>query len=75
MYFLKIAGFGFIHKSWKDAEPRFCQQFDKAKSWKSLERALKFGNEKLTPQLSIPWEVWQEVEGELVPLVRPRSPR
>jgi hypothetical protein len=73
MYFLKIANLGFIHKSWKDEEPHFCREFKKAKSWKSLEGALNFGDTKLTPQLAMPWEVWQEVEGDLVPLVRPRS--
>ena len=73
MYFLKIDGLGFIHKSWKDEEPRFCRQQAKAKSWTSLEGALKFGNQKLTPRLKIPWEVWQENEGILLPLMRPQA--
>lgn len=77
MYFLKIAGLGFIHKNWKDEEPRFCRQQAKAKTWTSLEGALKFGNQKLTPRLSIPWEIWQiSPDGEaLLPLVRPQSAR
>ncbi|MEO1094785.1 MAG: hypothetical protein AAFX01_07785 [Cyanobacteria bacterium J06638_28] len=75
MYFLKIAGLGFIHKSWKDPEPRFCTQPAKAKNWQTLEAALKFGNQKLTPKLKIPWEVWHEVEDELRPLMRPRLTR
>lgn len=71
MYFLKVAGLGFIHKSWKDDEPRFCRLQSKAKSWTSLDGALKFGNQRLTPRLKIPWELWQEVDGELMPLIRP----
>lgn len=72
MYFLKVAGLGFIHKQWQDDEPRFCRQPEQAKSWKSIDSALKFGNQKLTPHLSIPWEIWQEKEETLLPLIRPR---
>ncbi len=75
MYLLKIAGLGFIHKSWQDAEPRFCDQSTKAKSWKTLDAALNFGNQKLTPKIAISWEVWQDSDGELRPLMRPRSVR
>ncbi|NER79657.1 MAG: hypothetical protein F6K42_08755 [Leptolyngbya sp. SIO1D8] len=75
MYFLKIAGLGFIHKSWQDAEPRFCRQPTKAKSWTTLNGALDFGNQKLTPQIKLPWEVWQTVEGKLLPLIRPQGSR
>ena len=75
MYFLKIAGLGFIHKSWQDAEPRFSRHPTKAKSWTTLDGALDFGNQKLTPHLKLPWEVWQEKKGTLVPLIRPQVSR
>ena len=75
MYFLRIAGLGFIHKSWQDAEPRFCRQPTQAKSWATLRKALDFGNQKLTPHLKLAWEVWQDEAGDLVPLIRPQGSR
>jgi len=73
MYAIKIHGLGFIHKRWKDETPHFCSDFSKAKTWKTLSRALDFGNKKLTPRLRMSWELWQEVEGELIPLIQPQS--
>jgi len=75
MYFLKVAGLGFVHKNWQDTEPRFSHSAAKAKNWKTLEGALEFGNQKLTPHLKIGWEVWQEGDGEWIPLIRPQSVR
>ncbi|MDJ0706121.1 MAG: hypothetical protein QNJ46_22850 [Leptolyngbyaceae cyanobacterium MO_188.B28] len=72
MYFLKIAGFGFIHERWEDEEPRFCEQHTKAKRWKTLEEALDFGDQTLTPRLKIRWEVWRSVKGKLLPMIRPQ---
>ena len=37
MYRIRISGLGFIHKQWKDEEPRFCTAKTKAKTWKSLK--------------------------------------
>lgn len=72
MYAIKVQGLGFIRKNWKDDEPRFCADFTHAKTWKTLPKALEFGDKKLTPRLRIGWELWQDVEGELIPLIQPQ---
>ncbi len=72
MYRIRISGLGFIHKQWKDEEPRFCTAKTKAKTWKSLKGATDFGNKKLTPKIKIGWELWQEADDVLTPVFRPR---
>jgi hypothetical protein len=73
MYLLKVAGLGFIHKTWNEEEPRFCADQAKAKQWKTLEGALEFGNRKLSPRLPIRWELWQHLDGTVLPVMRPQS--
>ena len=75
MYLIKVAGLGFIHDAWQDPEPRFCRALGNAKQWPTLEAALAFGNRHLTPHLPIGWEVWQEVNDDLLPILRPQGGR
>jgi len=72
MYYVCVPGLGYVHKQWKSAEPRFCQDSAKAKSWKTSSSALAFSNQELTSRVHIPWELWQETEGEFIPIIRPR---
>ncbi|MEO0457818.1 MAG: hypothetical protein AAF152_14735 [Cyanobacteria bacterium P01_A01_bin.114] len=72
MYLIKISGLGFIHDGWQDSEPRFCTTLSAAKSWPTLETALAFGNHHLTPRLALGWELWQETEDDLLPVMRPK---
>ncbi|MEM8641676.1 MAG: hypothetical protein AAGG51_23095 [Cyanobacteria bacterium P01_G01_bin.54] len=71
-YLIQVVGLGYIHKNWKDAEPQFAESRAKAKSWKTREGAVGFGAQKLTPRLRTGWELWQEIEGELIPIMKPR---
>ena len=71
IYRIQLPGLGFVHKSWKDDEPRFCTLSSKAKGWKTLAAALEFGNQKLTPRgIKLRWELWQEVSGTWIPVIR-----
>lgn len=71
MYLIQVPGLGFIHQQWQDDEPRFCTQLPKAKSWETLQEALDFGNQKLTPRIKVSWELWQAMEGVFKPIIRP----
>jgi hypothetical protein len=72
MYYIQVPGLGFIYKRWQDDEPRFCSDRSNAKVWQTLEGTLEFGNSKLTPRLRSGWEVWQVVDDELIPVIRPQ---
>ncbi|MGP1383379.1 MAG: hypothetical protein ACTS2F_07430 [Thainema sp.] len=72
MYRIQVSGLGFIHARWKDIEPRFCADPTKAKSWTTLEGTLKFANQRLVPRSQIRWEIWQEQDGDLVPILQPQ---
>lgn len=73
MYLIQVPGLGFIHQRWKNEEPRFCSEQSKAKSWETLNDAVEFGNQNLTPRIKMSWELWQDVEGELKPIIRPKK--
>lgn len=75
MYYICVPGLGYIHKQWQAEEPRFCTNLAKAKSWKQSANALKFANEHLANRVHVRWELWQETEGVLVPLIRPQASR
>jgi len=72
MYLLKVAGLGFVHKTWHDQEPRFCTDPAKGKQWKTVDGALEFGNRKLSSRLTIRWELWQQTNDTLLPIMRPQ---
>ncbi|MGB0564713.1 MAG: hypothetical protein ACPGVO_23395 [Spirulinaceae cyanobacterium] len=72
-YLIQVAGLGYIHKNWKDAEPQFAESRTKAKSWKTRQGAVDFGAQKLTPRLRTGWELWQAGEDDtLIPIMKPR---
>lgn len=72
LYFIQVAGLGFIHKNWKDTDPQFTNSMKKAKSWKTRQGAVDFGCKKLTPRLRTGWELWHDEDGELIPIMKPR---
>lgn len=69
-YHIQVPNLGYVHKAWQDEQPRFCTQPTLAKQWKTLDKALDFGNQSLTPKLKTAWEVWQMADGELTPVIR-----
>ncbi|NER01128.1 MAG: hypothetical protein F6K30_31295 [Cyanothece sp. SIO2G6] len=72
MYYLCVPGLGYVHKRWKSDEPRFCKDVTKAKNWKLSTSAIQFRERELSQCVHIPWELWQEVDEELIPIIRPR---
>ncbi len=72
MYRIQVSGLGFVHSSWKDIEPRFCTDPAKAKSWKTFDATLNFANQNLVPRSQVRWEIWQEQDGDLVPILQPQ---
>lgn len=71
-YFIQVSGLGYIHKNWKDTEPQFSESKAKAKCWKTRQGAVDFGSQRLTPRLRTGWELWQDEDGEMLPLMKPR---
>jgi hypothetical protein len=72
MYLIQVPGFGYVHTSWKDEEPRFCEALKSAKKWKTLSGALEFGNQKLTYRAKGGGEVWQQQRTQVTPVIRPQ---
>lgn len=69
-YHIQVPNLGYVHKAWQDDQPRFCIQPTLAKQWKTLDKALDFGNQSLTPKLKTTWELWQMADGEFTPVIR-----
>ena len=72
MYYLCVPGLGYVHKQWQTKEPRFAEELSKAKGWKQYKTAIKFCNENLVTRVHVHWELWQETDGGLIPIIRPQ---
>jgi hypothetical protein len=75
MYYICVPGLGYVHKQWQADEPRFCADLAKAKSWKQATTALKFSTQNLANRVHVRWELWQDTEGGLIPIIRPQANR
>ena len=72
MYYLCVPGLGYVHKQWQAKEPRFSEDLAKAKGWKQSTSALNFCHQHLVNRVHVRWELWQETDGSLIPIIRPQ---